>query len=359
MINQLTKFSRLAAVFLILSLMVLSSCSTKSAHSGKSFLTVDNKIIHLPKPIPLKGVKLKLEVMGLFDGFCVDSLFFFKTYGASNTFKIYNKKTFAHCGDLFSEGNGPNEYQNLSSTGQYESSPDGIRLWVSDNIIKKIRLINITKSLKQKTIVPEKEYSYKGSLYNSYCINDSSFVTTYYYWKNLSFSTYNPVSKVRTDKFDFFNQTMTQDDLFYISGNPALKPDKTKLAYAMINLNQVLITSVDGTHKFSISIGSPQSKSEVDETSRGNRIESFAMIAADDKHIWLLYQGETRKILESDISKAAPSKLIVLDWDGKLAYCFTLETNIGNMFIDTNDKILYGIDRNEGIIKYDISKYSK
>jgi len=345
-------------IFLFI-LVPLGSCTTntKSSHNEGSFLTVENKVIDLPEPSGLEGKKLELKVMGLINGFCVDSLFLFTSLESLNSYKIYNNKTFAYCGDLFSEGSGPNEYLNLSSTGQYECTQDGIKLWVSDNTIQKIRKINITKSLKQKKVVQEKEYSYRGSLYNPFSINDSSFITTFYSWKNFSFSTYNPVSKVKIDKFDFFNQSLMQKDIFCISGIPALKPDKTKFAYAMIYLNQVLITSIDGAKKFSVSIGSPQLKSDIDEANEGDKIKNFSAIAADNSHIWLLYQGEKRRNLEHTIFKAPRSKIVVLDWNGNLLHYFILETNLSTIFMDSNKEILYGIDHNESLFKYDISKY--
>jgi hypothetical protein len=127
----------------------------------------------------------------------------------------------------------------------------------------------------------------------------------------------------------------------------------------MINLNQVLITNIDGSKTFSISIGSPLSKSEVDDTRRANRIKNFSMIATDNRHIWLLYQGEKTSDLEPRYSEVRPpSKIVVLDWNGNLLHYFILETNLSIIFMDSSKKILYGIDRNESLIKYDISKYS-
>ena len=123
-------------------------------------------------------------------------------------------------------------------------------------------------------------------------------------------------------------------------------------------LNQVLITTIDGSEKFSVSIGPPQSKSEIDNTSRRNRIESFSMIAADNNHIWLLYQGLKRSEIETWITKPPTSKIIVLDWNGKLLHYFNLNNSLISIFMDPAKKTLYGIDQDESIIRYDIGKYS-
>jgi len=337
----------------ILTFLLIALLTSCKESKEESFLTVTNRIIQLNEASVLKGKRVDLEIMGLCDGFCADSLFLFKSLETRNGIKLYNCNTLEFCGELFKIGKGPGEYINLVTNGQYENTSEGIKLWVSDNHLRRIRKINLTRSLQEKKVIMELEYSYRGDFFSPYYINDTCIVTEFYIGNNMSFCAFNPVNQKRTDFFNFFNQDLKGDDLFYVSGNSGIKPDKSKIAYAMIYLNQVLITSMDGKDRFSVSIGPPVSKDKVDRTSRRNKVEYFTSVAVTNNQIWLLYQGSTRSDIELSNTKE-PSQIMVLDWEGNLLHYFRLQKRLIKIFIDQTKSFLYGIDNEENIIRYNI-----
>lgn len=339
----------------LFSLIILMESCTITP-KDKSILAVKNKVIELNKASDLKGEKLNLEVMGLVSGNLTDSLFLLRSLDSINSLKVYNCKTLEFYGELFKTGQGPGEYLNMSTEGQYENTPNGIKLWVYDTLIKKMRLINISKSLQKKAIIQEREYDIDASLQNPYYINDTCLLSTFYTGNNMSLCVFNPANKKRTDFFNFYNQYSEGDFTTYIAGNAKLKPDKSKFAYAFIHLNQVLISSANGKDKFSISIGAPISKDILDKTAIKNRVKYFSSIAVTDDQIWLSYNGLPKNILNSSENKE-PCKIIVLDWNGNLLYYFKLKNRLAKIFIDSKKDVLYGIDKEENIIRYDIKKF--
>lgn len=341
----------------LLLIFLLASCASSSSGGG-SFLTVENTILQLPEELGIKGEKLDLEIIGLLDGKCVDSLLIFRTRGA-NSLKVYNCNTLEYYGEIFTTGRGPDEFLNMTTNGQYESTEDGICLWVSDNMAKKICLVNLTRTLKEKSIIKEAEFKYKNmSLFNCFYINDTCIAADHFIWKNLSFSAYNPVNKTIVDYYNYFNKDLGDKDVFYLSANSAIKPDKSKIAHAMISLNQVIISSVNGPDKFSVSIGVPVSKDEIDHTSRSDRIEYFSMLTVTDSQIWLLYEGIARKDLETS-SNGNKSKVIVIDWNGNPLYQFRLDRSLSTIFLNSSKNILYGIDNEENIYKYSVKSFTQ
>ena len=111
-------------IFLSIALLFMG-CAKKS-----SFPDIENREVELP-PInntALKFQKLDIQAMGLLYGYCVDSLFLLKTKEYRNSFRVFNVKTEEDYGTLFTGGDGPLEYTNLATQGQYIAMPDSIIL---------------------------------------------------------------------------------------------------------------------------------------------------------------------------------------------------------------------------------------
>jgi len=256
-------------------------------------------------------------------------------------------------GKIFDAGQGPADFLRPSTTGVYEKTPEGITMWVSDNSLRRLRNINFTQSLQQKKTIIETDYSYNQSYYNLSPVKENEFLSTFYDGLNLNLITYKPLEKKTENHFKFFKNNL--EEVFYISGNFSLKPDKTKMAYSLIFFNQIVISSIDGREKFAVSVGAPISKEKIAHTGRADRTEYFSMIATSDNLIWLLYHAKTALELRKD---NVSSKLLVFDWDGNSKYLFDTGVHLVSIFLDSQHQFLYGIDKEEHLWKYDIRQYT-
>ena len=146
---------------LFLCVLLLSGCAQKT-----SFKEIPNRKVDLPaESSDLRFEKLDIQALGLIYGYCVDSLFLLKTREFENSYRVFGVETGQDYGTILSGGEGPLEYLNVSTQGQYVSTPDSIMLWTADNIKRKARLLNLTRTLEEKSTVIDQEYSFKKSLY--------------------------------------------------------------------------------------------------------------------------------------------------------------------------------------------------
>lgn len=331
---------RQSMIFLSIALLFMG-CAKKS-----SFPDIENREVELP-PInntALKFQKLDIQAMGLLYGYCVDSLFLLKTKEYRNSFRVFNVKTEEDYGTLFTGGDGPLEYTNLATQGQYIAMPDSIMLWTRDNGKRKLRLANVTRSLEGKTTVIDKEYPLKVSLYNIYTINDTSFVGNTFDGLKWSFVRLNPVTEQITPLFDFLEFR----DISFSSCNSTLKKDISRIAYAPFFFNQIFIFSPDGSTRFSVSLGNPTSFEDIEKKTFNERPLYFSNITSSEDQIWVLYEDFDPDIPES---ADANSKIIVMDWDGNPLYLFDTGKKLNTIFNSPDKNVMYAIDKDENIYK--------
>lgn len=333
-------------VFICLIALFFIGCTKKS-----SFRNIENRIVELP-PINNTGLKLEkldIQAMGLVYGHCVDSLFLLKTREFKNSFRVFNTKTFQDYGTLFSGGEGPSEYTNLSTQGQYMTTPDSIMLWTRDNGKRKLRLTNITRSLAEKTTVIDKEYSLKASLYNIYAINDTFFVGDTFDGIKWSYAKFNPATEQITPVFDF----LEFKDVSFSSCNSTLKKDMSKIAYAPFFFNQIFFFSPDGDERFSVSFGIPTSLEELEKKQYQDRILYFANIAATQEQVWILYDGCDFTLPNENKPN---SRIIIMDWDGNPLHMFDTGKKLNTIFNDSGQNTMYAIDNEENIYRLHIEQ---
>ena len=128
------------------------------------------------------------------------------------------------------------------------------------------------------------------------------------------------------------------DDRAYVSMSDCIKPDRTKVAFAMSYMSVYGILDIESGKLDVFRVKRSRRFSATD------RYRHFASLAADDSFIYALYRdGISREALE------AYSLLYVIDWQGKIRHLFTVESGIWS--IDLDGDLLYFLKR-DGCIKY-------
>lgn len=348
-------------IFVIISFIFCfcASKSEKSKSEGSSFL-VKNIIITPNKPIILKGSKVNLEIIGLWNAYSVDSLFLFQTSEFPNSFLVYDATNFKFKGRIFKNGQGPNEFLSLDYFNQIEKQNTNISLWVLDHAFKKLRLVDLGNSLITKKTITRKEYSYHAELNNMYLINDTICICTNLIGPNLEFGYLNIVNSGFKSLFRILNFEVNKTiDIKYTSSCSTIKPDKTKFALSMGYFNQILIANTNGVDKFTISIGKPQSLSKVIENDKSQTQKTqFGVSCSTNNQIWTIYNNLIEKDFYSSATKCY-SKILVLDWKGNPEYTLQTPQKLKSIFFNKNKDVLYGIDINEMIYKYQIKDFIK
>lgn len=320
--------------------ILFAGCTSES-----SFKEIKNREIELP-PVSseLQMKELDIHPIGLVHGCSVDSLFLLKTLEYKNSYRVFNVETCEDYGTIFHTGEGPNEFINLTTQGQYYTTPDSIMLRVCDNGKKKIRLINLTQTLAKGEAVITKEYSTKTNLYNIFAVNDTSFVGNTFDGIKWSYAKFNPVTEQITPIFDL----LEFKDITFASGNTTAKKDMSLMAHAPFFFNQILFYSHDGANKFSVSLGKPVLFEDLKTKDYGNRLQYFSNIASSEEHVWILFKDPENS------EPGSNSKIIVMDWDGNPLYLFDTGKQLRSIFSDFQKGTFYSIDVDEKLYKMTI-----
>ena len=314
--------------------------------SQSSFKEIENREIELP-PVSsgLQLEELDIHPIGLIHGCCVDSLFLLKTLEYRNSYRVFNVETCEDYGTIFSTGEGPNEFINISTQGQYYTTPDSIMLWVCDNVKKKIRLINLTQTLATGKTAISKEYPLKTTLFNFYAVNDSSFAGSSFDGLKWFMANYQADSGKITPIFGL----LETKDISFASGNAAAKKDLSKFAFAPFFFNQILFYSPDGADRFSVSLGDPVSFEVLQKKAYEDRLSYFSNIASSEDQIWVWFNDP-----ENNSEPGSNSKIIVMDWDGNPLYLFDTGKQLRSIFSDFQKGTFYGVDADEKLYKMTI-----
>lgn len=328
----------------LLAGILLVGCAQKT-----SFKEIPNRKVDLPaESSDLRFEKLDIQALGLIYGYCVDSLFLLKTREFENSYRVFGVEMGQDYGTILSGGEGPLEYLNVSTQGQYVSTPDSIMLWTTDNIKRKARLLNLTRTLEEKSTVIDQEYSFKKSLYNSYAINDTSFVGYTFDGLTWSFARWNPQSGQVAPLFDLLDDFR---DISFLSAGSGLKYDKSRIVLAPFFFNQVFFFSPDGEERFSVSLGNPVSFEELKNKQYHERVLYFSNVAVTPEQVWILYDGCDATVSPEDRPN---SRIIVMDWEGNPLYLFDTGKRLNSMFSDSSKDTIYAIDEEENLYRLHI-----
>lgn len=347
---------------------LLFTCTQEESYlAGK--LTVINGF---EKEYTLAGEEVKLE--GVYTGYMsvYDSLMLFcSSQFGDYMLYTYNLNNGKQLKSLFKAGRGPNEFSDLTHTGQHEKESNDIKLWIYDEH-KSYMLVNLSRSLPLHSdslvidsIIPiEARKVVKDYLGYVFVLDNSKFIVRKpcekLYYDDPRYIPGNYTLYLRS--LDHPQQTYTlfhkpvinpsnKFPNIYFASNDKIKPDRSKIAMAMHMVAQINILDIEtgelkgfrlkGTPGFDYLKGDPK-----------NFRNYYLKLTVDDRFIYAIY--EDLPFYGHREEQRTNTIVHVFDWDGHPACKIVIKQVLGQIALDPATGYLYGKTYMEEIFRYDL-----
>lgn len=341
----------------LVGLLLVGACEKENGNSNEAL--VDG----FTSPVELKGTSVFENEYSLAQIVSLDSLFLISTR-RDTIFHIYNRKG-KKISSFGRKGRGPNE---LTRTFAIEdivrNSP--LEAFIYDEIRKELVKINMTASINSGNLNVEKRIEIPDQLQGAFdflFVNEQEFIGVYddHFNKQLDeqrggFYFYPSTGEFQTFSLDnleiepYENMPATNIN----ARVPAISPDRSKMAIAMMHYPQITIFNVkDSTRKSHLTNSNPpDDKFKLENFKDGDVTEFYSSIYTTNNYIYLLYSGY--KVKESP----HPKKIQVLDWHGnpQAQYLIPAEYNVSSFIVDEKNQQFYTLSYpKDTIFKFDYS----
>lgn len=331
-------------IYLSIFVFFLFSC-TKQENSFRG------KIKYVP--IFKNEATLKGEIDTEIDTIAPLQIDFFSPYVITTVYKskyftkIYNTSTKEDLGYYCSKGIGPKEFLSLGILNQKQENP----LWLQDYANKTVYNIDIAKTIKNKEPYIRKKFSFneiEDPLQLFYISDSLLLIKSYEKSKGVIYRWYNPTLKLFLEnEISLYTEILTQKDLNNVMTlADCLKPDGSKIASLTGTLNQIDILNLkDNSKNFSFTTNKRIiTWNDIHE----KKIEDYyiSLPRCNNHTIFALFQNKKNNNRK---------EIHVINWEGEGLYKLHIKEDLRDFNINWNKEIIYGIDNNDIIYKYDIS----
>lgn len=308
-----------------------------------------------------------ISIPGVSEFLLFDSLFMFITSDPSGELKVYNSNTMKHIGSFCAKGRARNEFQKaLLITNQIYCNEKGHIILPLNNYIHEIREIDITESLAQgKTVIAGIcENTNDGAGATIFLDNnlDYKFVYTknkYEYDEKKRgvpclYTVIQPSGK--KSKIKVFNSKMDvtneKYDLSPYTGNLYKHPSRNLVVEKFSYMEYLLFFDFDSDQKYAIHQADALSFADVyEKNTRREKDYSFTDVATTENYLLVLYWRGDYYLDVPD--KKGANEVLVFDWEGNYIKGFKFDRPIIRIEYDETRHILYGLDENETLYRYD------
>lgn len=316
------------------------------------------QISHFPKTITLSTEKVNIEIIGVNNLYIIDSVLLgFKAKGNDGFFTCYSLPNFKFLGNYISAGRGADEFLTLTYNKQFAVDSSNMKIWISSHLSREVSEINLTSSIKEQKVIFEKRF-FLDSITDSYWfnINDTLFAT-YPSTDNLYYTVYNLKEQKLVIQKNIFAKNLKFDASIYnLIGT--ISPDKTKMALAMLNMNHIIIHSINGDEIIPLTIYyTPNTPNEISQQDFIDRKIFYSDIRTVDKFIFALYINRTTKEIR-ETNKSV--EIHVFNWNGEPIYKIIIPNYIRFFDVDLHNGYIYGLNPyDEKIFRYNIKSILK
>ncbi|WP_106829739.1 hypothetical protein [Parabacteroides pacaensis] len=332
-------------LFLFISVFILFSCEIQEKNSFRGNMrcaVTFNKDIFLESKMDTEIDTIGPLQIDFFLPYIITTV-----YRSPYFAKIYNDQLKEDLGYYFSKGLGPKEFLSFGILNQRQENP----LWVQDYVNKRLYNIDLLETIKEKDASIKKRISYKEieDPLQLFYFSDSLFlIKSFENQKGLMYRWYNPIQKnFVKNEILLYKEVLVQKDLNNIMTlADCLKPDGSKIASLTGSLNQIDILDLKD-NRLNLSFTTGKQVITLQDVQEG-RINDYylSLPRCNDHLIFALFQNK-----QNNNSK----EIHVISWSGEPLYRLCIKEDLRDFNINWNTKILYGIDSNDIIYKYDIS----
>lgn len=341
-----------------ITIIVFFSCENRLVVPRDQLQYIAEKDFGVPKTLMGEKVILDSVPMGSISALKIDSLllFQFDWRVVDHHIMLYNLYTGEYIQRLLPIGRGFKESTFFLHYNQVERDGVSSKIWVETDT--KFGLLNLSKSIKEKEAIFEKQYDLerKLDLFHKFMKDDSVLVGKVYKSKEVPYYIRYKINKGEIiDTIPVFSQQNRLVDEHIFASYDHIKPDRSKLAMAMKCFNIINIVSLDGKKCVSLAIG--EALLNYDQVWKRQSSKEIARVyysglCVSDDYIFCLYKG----CLEIDKKMQVNTQVIVLNWEGKPCFRLNLIEKIFNISFDPKEKCLYGMSRHgeEAVFRYDL-----
>lgn len=344
---------------LLLLLFIIISCQSKKNKSQGG----DDELLEI------KGEQVLQERFMIQDIFVVDSLLITKNHkSASHLFSIFDKREnlIMEFGQL---GVGPLDFEEeVRFNNQiYYNENNDICIWLYEIHHHRLRLVNISKVIKERSVCIEREVDIKPNL---------NLEDLFYIDSTLVIGNVNNLD-IDMDKLRFYNPILGKMEKT-VALSPKVKNDNKKdistiqydynslfinrlrchsskgLVAVMMEMDRMDFMNMKGEITQTITNSSAKKNAyRLSDFPKGSKRKVFYLdVATANKNVYTLYNGkdtyETLN-LKNNVIK-------IFDWEGKLRKCLKPQESLFRIAIDEENAVLYGVsDDDYKIYKYDLN----
>jgi len=366
------KNKKLYVSVVIVMTFIFASCKKDEP----SFLGNVNQFSIPPVSDSLKGKELILNDIYTGNMAIKDSLIIF----SSDRLPDYNIYIFdMNSGNLLNRlcrrGKGYNEYISIKHKNQFTVNNENLCLWIYDNVYtRKISLLNISESMKQKETIYDTTYTYTvGSEYSMPLSpifiprEDSLFIAKNHPQEMAlhsieyllpAYHLYNGKTNKEIKEYQLFSGNILPSDenvnSFTFGGQDffdmqsSISPDGKKIAMAMHLYPQINILDMETGELTGCKISKTIDLGSLSNTKMENLKRYFLDVYADNNYIYALYSGTS---VNKDVF--ASNQIFVFDWKGNILKNIVID-NITETITIADEK-LYIHDDEDRIFSYDLS----
>ena len=158
-------------------------------------------------------------------------------------------------------------------------------------------------------------------------------------------------------RISLYPHVSAQSHFDRLSASGELNEGRKKLALAMLMLPQVNFLDLDTEDRITSAVSDKYKdwKESVNGDDKNRRIYYLSSTQSSEYYMTLYVGGST--VIET--ANGVAPHLHVFDWDGRLLYDVALKEKIGSIAFDESSGMLYGVDSNDEIWRYDLSELTK
>lgn len=338
-------------VYYLLIIFSLFSCSERpvsyfAGNACKSIILKDSLI--------LNGEIIVRDIFGAIDIEVVDGYVVLITPRKENVFCVYNLQ-----GDSLSafgvRGNGPNDLVNCRLNGQREIEGGNALMWINDVSSARLNRLNITQSVVRGSCLFDKIISTYPMSMNAFFISDSLILAENMGQDNFHMISYNPLLNKEISSEQLYSPSVKEGVFSYYKSAWRISNDKNRMVSVMFSINEVNFWNRYTGSRFSCSIGPfvPIDKL-VDEKTQLEKQTYYCDVKTTDRFVYALYMNQSHDIAYLE---EKPMEVHVFDWDGQFVKRFILPQYILGIAVDADDKMIYGLEEDSAIYKYNIGNY--
>ena len=334
-------------------------------------------IVEIPRTADtLKGQEIVLN--DIYTGYMsvYDSIALFTSSRYSDEFiNVFSLNSKELIGQSVGKGNGPNDFTRLSHRDNFFVDNNDLKLWLNNYDTQKLKLLNITQSIKKGSTIIDSVASFKKEPDTHYpfafffVVDNGQILARSspnllrkkeYEYIPTEYHLYQYPSQEKIRSYLLYNKPLIPKDTEYFNAMYSsyfhsfdnIKSDQSKVAMAMWMLPQINILDIQTGELKGFRLNENIDFVNLEK----NDIESlkfyYSNICTDNNYIYALYLNT----LMVDTEKHEETNEIhVFNWDGKFVKRIILEHSCDQIALDRKNNKLYTKDDEEKIFCYDLN----